>query len=56
VTIIQTGAGTTTFRDAGSDATSALQLSNPSHALGQYDALTLIFTGTFWVQVGFENN
>jgi hypothetical protein len=56
VTIIQTGEGTTTFRNTSNDATSKLKLSNPSHTLGQYDALTLIFTGTFWVQVGFENN
>jgi hypothetical protein len=56
VTIIQTGGGTTTFRNTSNDATSKLKLSNASHTLGQYDALTLIFTGTFWVQVGFENN
>jgi hypothetical protein len=56
VTIIQTGAGTTTFRDVGNDATSALQLSNPSHAVGQYDALTLVYTGTYWVEVAYVNN
>jgi hypothetical protein len=56
VTIIQTGAGTTTFRDSSDDATSALQLSAASHVLGQYDALTLVFTGTVWVEVAFVNN
>lgn len=54
VTFIQTGAGTTKFhKDSGNNT--YLQLSNASHTLGQYDSLTLIFTGTYWVEVGLVN-
>jgi hypothetical protein len=57
VTLIQTGAGNTTFWSELSDAGSALRLDGTaSKTLNQYDTLTLVYTGTYWVQVGYANN
>jgi hypothetical protein len=54
VTFIQTGIGKTKFyKDSGNNT--YLQLSSAFHDLEQYDSLTLIWTGSFWVEVGYVN-
>ena len=53
VTFVQKGAGTTTFSRGGS---SALKLTNPSHALAPFATLELVFDGTFWCELSQSNN
>jgi hypothetical protein len=53
ITFVQKGAGTTTFSRGGS---SALKLTNPSHALAPYATLELVFDGTFWCELSQSNN
>jgi hypothetical protein len=57
VTFVQRAAGNTTFWSELSDAGSKLRLSTASSlTLNQHDTLTLVYTGTYWVQVSYSNN
>lgn len=54
VTLLQTGAGSTTFSDEGTLAGTALKLASSTRTLTQNQTLVLIYNGTYWCEQSYS--
>lgn len=54
VTLVGSGAGTTTLTDDGTLPGSALQLGASTRAIAQYQTIVLVYNGTYWIEESYS--